>query len=346
MSPQIQSSQQKIFEQTLLTIAIPTFNRNESLNRTLERLLPQLTPEIRLVVIDNASDVPIAETSREILNSASPDRVTLLRNRANLGGNANILRCVEASLSEFVWILGDDDYILPNAVQTILNSLKLYQDAWFLEFSTSKTLRTVTVESTGVDEFVKNIQDFGCTLFISTTVYRVDVFLKKLNVGYHYAYAMAPHIAVLMSALQMDGKAYFLPERIVEINVPQGEQQWPTLRWGLGVMTLLELDMLPNTRRTLAKKILQGSAPMEWLVWQLLLNSADGRKNDWSIFVFRQLVSRVWCYNKKPWHIARVYLYSLMLHFPGASLWLISFVRRLLGKGRQGKEVQDMYARL
>ena len=48
----------------VLTIAIPTFDRNEQLARTVSALLPQLRPGVSLVIRDNASPVPVAATTR------------------------------------------------------------------------------------------------------------------------------------------------------------------------------------------------------------------------------------------------------------------------------------------
>jgi hypothetical protein len=44
----------------------------------------------------------------------------LVRNKFNIGANANILRCLELVRNPWVWILGDDDLPLPNAIETIL----------------------------------------------------------------------------------------------------------------------------------------------------------------------------------------------------------------------------------
>ena len=42
----------------LLTISILTYNR-ASTRETIQALLPQLTPEVRIQIIDNASEVPV-----------------------------------------------------------------------------------------------------------------------------------------------------------------------------------------------------------------------------------------------------------------------------------------------
>lgn len=47
----------------------------------------------------------------------------VVRKRANIGANANVLRCFELCETEWIWILGDDDHGLPGAVDKILAHL-------------------------------------------------------------------------------------------------------------------------------------------------------------------------------------------------------------------------------
>ena len=49
-----------------LTIAIPTYNRNEILKANLEKLLPQVTDECNVVIFDNCSDTPVKEVIEEV----------------------------------------------------------------------------------------------------------------------------------------------------------------------------------------------------------------------------------------------------------------------------------------
>ena len=51
----------------MITIAIPTYNRNRTLKENLRLLLPQLTDRCRLLIIDNCSDTPVAETLADLL---------------------------------------------------------------------------------------------------------------------------------------------------------------------------------------------------------------------------------------------------------------------------------------
>ena len=53
-----------------LTIAIPTFDRNEILRANLAKLIPQLTPACELVILDNCSTEPVENTLKDIFSMA------------------------------------------------------------------------------------------------------------------------------------------------------------------------------------------------------------------------------------------------------------------------------------
>jgi glycosyltransferase involved in cell wall biosynthesis len=84
-----------------------TYNRSEDLHRTLEAFIKAELTDIKLHILDNAS----TDNTKAIVSNAQEHwpNLTYHRNQYNIGGNANILRAVEISSSEYSWILGDDD---------------------------------------------------------------------------------------------------------------------------------------------------------------------------------------------------------------------------------------------
>ncbi|GAC1422677.1 MAG: glycosyltransferase family 2 protein [Acidobacteriaceae bacterium] len=108
----------------VLTIAIPTYNRASFLKELLTSLFEQLVGEqrVELVICDNASPdttpLVIAEFQRRGL------AVRSIRNRENIGPDANFLACFEQARSTYVWIFGDDDIIVPGGVAAVLDVLE------------------------------------------------------------------------------------------------------------------------------------------------------------------------------------------------------------------------------
>jgi glycosyltransferase involved in cell wall biosynthesis len=105
----------------VLSVAIPTYNRGETLRRQLGSLLGQILgcqADVEIVVSDNASSDGTASVVAE-LGKRFPE-VRYVRNEANLGANRNIDAAVRACRAEYVWILSDDDVLMPFAVETVV----------------------------------------------------------------------------------------------------------------------------------------------------------------------------------------------------------------------------------
>ncbi len=111
----------------LLSICIPTFNRSRFLAELLEALLPQLIASpshgagVELLISDNASadDTPAIVTALQA--RGLPARY--VRNGTNLGADANFLQCLSLAEGKYVWVLGDDDLIMPGALGALLSLL-------------------------------------------------------------------------------------------------------------------------------------------------------------------------------------------------------------------------------
>lgn len=111
-------------EQPLLTIAIPTYNRAIYLKELLSSLAVELVghPSIELLISDNAS----SDETPTIIQEFQRDGLELrwLRNDANIGPDANFMQCFTEARGKYVWLLGDDDVVVPGAIRKIIALLK------------------------------------------------------------------------------------------------------------------------------------------------------------------------------------------------------------------------------
>jgi abequosyltransferase len=123
---------QEANETPLLTIAIPTYNRAEDLANLLALLQTQLTPfrQVELLVSDNASsdNTPqvIADAQHRFASTGA--RLTSHRHPTNIGADANFASCYHRARGHFLWICGDDDLIVPGAVDEVVGHLQTSPD--------------------------------------------------------------------------------------------------------------------------------------------------------------------------------------------------------------------------
>lgn len=107
----------------LLTIAIPTFNRAICLRESLSSLFDQLVaqPNVELIVSDNASTDKTPAVIEEFEKRGL--KLRYLRNEVNVGPDANFLQCFEQARGKYLWLLGDDDVVVPGGLEKILRML-------------------------------------------------------------------------------------------------------------------------------------------------------------------------------------------------------------------------------
>lgn len=110
-------------EKPVLTIAIPTYNRASFLKELLSSLYEQVVaePRVELVICDNASPDETPAVVAEFQQRGVA--VRSIRNRENIGPDANFLACFEQARGRYVWIFGDDDIVVPGGVAAVLDVL-------------------------------------------------------------------------------------------------------------------------------------------------------------------------------------------------------------------------------
>jgi glycosyltransferase involved in cell wall biosynthesis len=111
---------------SLVSIVIPTYNREKSVQRAIASAQAQTYPNIEIIVSDNAS----TDNTEAILTAlvASDPRIRYYRHEKNLGPVPNWRFGIEKARGEYVKILFSDDWLEPNAVTTYLKPFWEYKE--------------------------------------------------------------------------------------------------------------------------------------------------------------------------------------------------------------------------
>jgi len=319
-----------------LTIAIPTYNRNDILLRNIQLLLPQLNNQCKLIIIDNCSDLPVAETLKDILKGY--ENIEIKRNNINIGGNANIMRCFENLETPYLWILGDDDPVKKNAINDIFDHIDFYPDCVFFNFNTiieNDVERTKTYFTKGLHKFVKGIDSFGRLLLISSNIYKITEELKaNIIAGNLYQYSSAPHIITLLLSLNDDSVCCFSQKIIVEhgySSTPMELQGSPVVM-ALGLPIIFDLPFDSSIREELKKKILSWMKPRT-VVRQLLLMSKIERKKNEARYLYFIIRKRLFSLNKSVKYKIQLLVFDFFIFFPNFGFKVFAyFYKRKKGK--------------
>lgn len=112
-----------IAENTRLGISIPTYKRPDELRKCVTSVQISAGPyRVPVYLVDDAVDDTNSAVFKELKN-AYP-YIHIIRNEQNLGIDRNIQKAVDVCPCDYVWLLGEDDRMKPQGVETVLQALE------------------------------------------------------------------------------------------------------------------------------------------------------------------------------------------------------------------------------
>lgn len=114
----------------LVSILIPTYNREALIGEAIESALNQTYQNIELIIVDNAS----TDKTIQVIESyqKKDQRIKLFQNEKNLGPVLNWERCLENALGEYSKILWSDDLIAPEFLESCLSLFNIEKNLAFV----------------------------------------------------------------------------------------------------------------------------------------------------------------------------------------------------------------------
>ena len=113
-----------IMSSVKLSICIPTFNRAKCLVNCLESILlnvDRLNLAFQICVSDNCS----TDDTEQVVRAAQERMpIDYQRNSKNVGIPQNFLNVVEMAKGDFVWLIGDDDLLMPMALKKVIELIE------------------------------------------------------------------------------------------------------------------------------------------------------------------------------------------------------------------------------
>ena len=188
----------------LLEINIPTYNRANLLDKTLSELLISPFKRCTITIIDNCSPDNTPEIC-EKYKKLFPN-LTIIRNSANIGGNANIMHCYERGKKMYNWVLGDNDELNFSNCKDLIEQIEskkfdlLITCSPEFPFNGWKNITEALKEKNSNKENyletnsktlfnILNIGFFNTLGFISSAIYKSELYDSDCLIkGYHNIY--------------------------------------------------------------------------------------------------------------------------------------------------------------
>jgi glycosyltransferase involved in cell wall biosynthesis len=172
-----------------LAIAIPTWGRPAEIGARLREVVPQLCGDVGLWVFENGRTEPVAAQMEEW------PAAKYCPSEENRGVYRNVMRCFEEVDAEWVWILGDDDSVHPDAVSRLL-AICRESDAAAVVFRSFSPSVGDRVEVSSLEELARTVS-LSEALFLTGTVWRREVLRKETQSFMESVYTMSAQLVVL-----------------------------------------------------------------------------------------------------------------------------------------------------
>lgn len=181
-----------------LSIIIPTFNRWGVLAKTLENTLANNWAGVPVIILDNDSDPEGHEAVLDVMAKYKTVPCRIQKNIVNIGGDGNIIRCVEVCETPYVLVLGDDDFLAKDYLEKISYYLMQDQNWGYVSFKDRPFEGADKIYSSPVD-MVEACGDWSDLLFISTTIFNKQMFCEGML---HAQRAQPTHSAHLVGMIK------------------------------------------------------------------------------------------------------------------------------------------------
>jgi abequosyltransferase len=240
-------------KQPVLSICIATYNRARFIGETLESIIPQLTDDAELLVVDGAS-TDNTETVVQKYASAEP-RLRYVRLSQKGGVDQDYCKAVAIAEGEFCWLFTDDDLLKPGAVTSVLSRIRddislivVNAEVWnsdFREQLEDRRIKAAKDISYSHKEFEKLFVETASHLsFIGGVVIRSDIWNQREKSRYFGTEFV--HIGVIFQS-PLPGKAILIAQPYISIRYGNAQwsnrnfeiwmYKWPRLIWSLNGIT-------------------------------------------------------------------------------------------------------------
>lgn len=115
------NDKQKLSNQPLVSICIPTYNAEKTVVQTVQSILNQTYHNMEIIIVDNAS----TDDTLALLRKFNDPRMKIHKNTKNIGAEKNFSRCVELAKGKYIAIFHADDLYMPDMVQ---KQVRAFQD--------------------------------------------------------------------------------------------------------------------------------------------------------------------------------------------------------------------------
>jgi len=231
----------------LLSICIATYNRSNYIGETLDSIIPQLSDDIELLVVDGASTDNTEEVVQRYIDHDS--RIRYVRLGTKGGVDQDYCKSVEFARGEYCWLFTDDDLFKAGAVAAVKAAISDGNVLIVVNAEVRDNNLTTILKSKIIDEnkdtifasdamesfFTKALRHLS---FIGAVVIKRDIWLSREKESYFGTEFV--HVGVIFQE-HLPGPSVVIAKPYVSIRYGNGQWKprgfeiwmikWPKLVW-------------------------------------------------------------------------------------------------------------------
>ncbi len=224
----------------LLSICIATYNRAGYIGETLESIIPQVTEEVEVVIVDGASTDHTSTVVKRYADKCQQMRYIRLPLKG--GVDQDYSKAVELAQGEMCWLFPDDDLLKPDAIKTVLKEVKknfslVVVNAQLMNKDLSKTIadRILQINMDEIYAISELNQLFQRVItymsFIGCVVINRDLWLQREKARYFGTEFI--HVGVIFQS-PLPSPALVIAEPYIAIRY--GNAQWTNRAFEIGMI--------------------------------------------------------------------------------------------------------------
>ena len=225
------------------SVVVFTYNRAALLRDCIANILSQSFKDFELIVSDNCSH----DNTEEVVGSFRDGRIRYFRNESNYGLRGNLEAGTSRAVGEIVFLMGDDDILLPDALYLTWRAFQMHQEIgmvtrpyyWFME-SPTVPVRAVLPFNTNADTVVTVNSDRASIRAVFETAGQISglAFRRGLMRVEFHADIFTTHLYLFADMLKQ-GPVLMLKDYTVAVRIgesmcrhnPEIYEKSPTESW-------------------------------------------------------------------------------------------------------------------
>ncbi len=208
----------------LLSLCIPTKNRNKEFKNLLTQIKDQLSLDLEIVVRDDSHDNKSLENFKNYLTlNKFKFQYQYFQGQANGLDRANLF-LLEKARGKYVWWCGDDDLIINDGIKSIISLVKEKPDLSFIWVNFAQnTLNNLACDCES--RYFENVEDLLLTLdhkvgLLSTHIVKRKDGLKFIDDGYAQVKGFSFVTTTIVLAIVANNYKSYLLKGPYLMNIP------------------------------------------------------------------------------------------------------------------------------